>query len=152
MAVQTAYLDNMPVAFHGMVANMEQADLISRTLEGATLGFGEMVKQGTQDYGVVVVGAAADQPVGVSVRINDVEQDSYVLNDNVLLLRKGVVALTVAENVTAGANVFYDAVADTWHDTDTANRFRVVNARFETSASTGQLAMVRFDGMEIAAT
>lgn len=49
-AVQSAYTDTFRVGFPGMIADSELTNVISRTLEGAALPFGQPVLQGTKDH------------------------------------------------------------------------------------------------------
>lgn len=48
--VQSTYADSYRIGFPGQIANAELANIITRTLEGAVLPFGQPVIQGTKDH------------------------------------------------------------------------------------------------------
>lgn len=146
MANQTTYLSEQPAAYEGMIANTEPNVLISKIAEEA-IGFGKAVKQGAADNGVGVADNAADTVRGVSCR--DMSQDpasvdQYAANDSVLVMTKGVIWVTAADGVAAGAAVFMVPASGKFTDTSTSN-LPIPNAIFETSGVADDLVKIRLN-------
>ncbi|MDY8108265.1 hypothetical protein U0C82_03760 [Fulvimarina sp. 2208YS6-2-32] len=147
MALQTTYLDDMPVAYAGMVANTELADIISRTVEDAALPFGKAVTQGTGDKSVHPTTTGDASTLGVSVLSNATENSTvngYPQGDTAAILIKGVIWVTADGAVAAGDDVTV-TVATGAYGTKAAGAgvLAVPNARWETSAADGALAQLR---------
>ncbi len=150
MAVQSSYTDNIPAAFHGMIADTEPNVLISRTVEpSAGLGFGVPVIQGTEDMEIAPVAASSETIVGITCRANDTEADSYAQYESALVMRKGVMWVTVTDagGVSAGDPVWVTVSGSTFANADagTDGSILINDARWETSAANGALARIRFD-------
>lgn len=159
MAVQTSYPDTMAAAYHGMIANTEPNVLISREVEAAAgLGFGVPVTQGTADDQVVIVSASTDEVIGITVRDPSVDPgtaDTYEQNASALLMRKGVMWVTVTDagGVSAGDPVWVLVADGTFSNADagTSSSLRLTGSRWETSAANGALAKIRVN-LDIGAT
>lgn len=150
MAVQTTYLDNMAVAFNGMIANTEPNNLISRNVETAAgIGFGVPVIQGTADQGCAVVAASTDEIVGITVRDQSVDGDTFAQYDSALLMREGVLWVTVTDagGVDAGDPVWVTVADGTFANADATSDGSILinDARWESTADNGALAKIRFD-------
>lgn len=148
MAVQTSYPSQMAAGFHGMIDNIEPNVLISRTVETAGgLGFGLPVIQGTEDYEIDEISAASDDIVGITVRVNDQEADEYAALESALLLRSGVMWVTVTDagGVSAGDPVWVLVADGTFSNADAGSSGSILinDARWETSAANGALAKIR---------
>jgi len=121
MAVnQDTYLDTLPVAYPGMVANGETSNRISRTCEdSAGIPFGVPVYRGVGDHGCTRTPNAfllgitiADETLGL---LAGQTADRYQQYDNVAIMPLGVIWVTAGEAVTDGAPA-YDtgsAIVDT---------------------------------------
>ena len=159
MAVQTTYLTEMAAAYNGMIANTEPNVLISREVEtSAGIGFGVPVIQGTADNQVDVVSASTDDVVGITVRDQSVDPssaDTFAQYDTALLLRKGVMWVTVTDagGVAAGDDVWVLVSNGTFSNADagTSGSLKLTGSRWESSAANGALAKIRFN-LDIAAT
>lgn len=147
MANQDTYLAQMAAAFVGMVANAEAKTLISRTAEGATIGFGKAVKQGTADNGVAAATADTDVVRGITA----IDQSAtlaagFEVGSSALVLTKGVIWVTAGEAVDAGSPVYMivgTAQAGNFGDTAT-NNLAIPNAIFDSSAAAaGDLVKIR---------
>lgn len=57
MTYQTSYSEDHRPGFVGMVADMSSANILSRTLVGAAIGFGKLVAPGTVDHTCRAIGA-----------------------------------------------------------------------------------------------
>jgi len=150
MAVQSTYSDNMAAAYAGMIANTEPNVLISRTVETAAgIGFGVPVIQGTADDGCDVVAASTDTIVGITVRDQSTEDDTFARFDSALLMRKGVLWVTVTDagGVSAGDAVWVKVSDSTFSNADAGSdgSVKINDARWESSAANGALAKIRFD-------
>lgn len=150
MAVQSTYLTEMAPAFHGMIDSTEPNVLISRTVETTGgLAFGLPVIQGTADYEIDDIAASTDEIVGITVRVNDQEANNYAAGESALLLRKGVMWITVTDagGVSAGDPVWVLVSNGTFSNADAGSdgSIRLDGARWETSAANGALAKIRVD-------
>lgn len=139
-AVQTSYLTNIPAGKAGHIADMTQADLISRTVETAGgIPFGSAVAQGAADKGVILY--AGTGFLGVATRDRSVlvgEQFSQL--ESARILKKGPIWVAVAAAVAAGAQV-YLTTAGVFTSTVGSN-FLVPGARFDTSTTGAGLAVI----------
>lgn len=150
MAVQSTYSDNMAAAYEGMIANTEPNVLISRTVETAAgIGFGVPVIQGTADDECDEVAASTDTVIGITVRDQSTEDDTFAQYDSALLMRKGVLWVTVTDagGVDAGDDVWVAVADGTFSNADagTDGSIQINDARWESSAANGELAKIRFD-------
>lgn len=148
MAVQTTYLDSQPAAFVGMIASNEPNNLISRSVEtSAGIGFGVPVIQGTADNQCDVVAASTDDVIGITVRDQSVTSDLFAENENALLMRSGVMWVTVTDagGVVAGDDVWVLVSNGTFSNADagTDGSLKLAGCRWETSAANGALAQIR---------
>jgi hypothetical protein len=150
MAVQTTYLDNMAVAYAGMIANTEPNVLISKEVEtSAGVGFAVPVIQGTADNQCDVVAASTDAVTGITVRDQSTTDDLFALKDTALLMRKGVIWVTVTDagGVAAGDAVWVLVSNGTFSNADAGSdgSINLAGCRWETSAANGALAAIRVD-------
>lgn len=150
MAVQTTYSDNMAAAYAGMIANTEPNVLISREVEAsAGIGFAAPVIQGTADNQCDAVAASTDTVVGITVRDQSAVADTFAQYDTALLMRKGVLWVTVTDagGVAAGDAVWVKVSDGTFSNADagTNGSIKINDARWDTSAANGALAKIRFD-------
>lgn len=150
MAVQSTYSENMAAAYEGMIANTEPNVLISRVVEtSGGIGFGVPVIQGTEDNECDAVAAASDAVVGITVRDQSTEDDTFAQYDSALLMRKGVLWVTVTDagGVSAGDDVWVKVADSTFSNADagSSGSLKINDARWESSAANGALAKIRFD-------
>ncbi|WP_052248764.1 structural cement protein Gp24 [Leisingera sp. ANG-Vp] len=148
MAVQTNYSDNMAAALAGMIANSEPNVLISREVEAAAgLGFGVPVIQGTSDNQCDAVSASTDSVIGITVRDQSTTDDTFAQNESALLMRKGVIWVTVTDagGVSAGDEIWVKVADGTFSNTDEGSdgSIKLAGCRWETSAANGALAKIR---------
>lgn len=150
--IQTNYLDQLPLAFEGMIADTEPSVLISRDVEAAVIGFGKAVKQGTLDYQVQGATAAADVYRGITVRDNfaggtGVDVDKYPIKSSAMLMVKGVIWVTAGATVVAGAPVYMvvgTGNAGKFTSVSTSN-LPIPNAIFETGGALDGLVAIRLN-------
>ena len=150
MAVQSTYLDNMATAYAGMIANTEPNLLISRTVEtSGGLGFAVPVIQGTADDECDDIAASSDTIIGITVRDQSTESDTFVQYDSALIMRKGVLWVTVTDagGVDAGDAVWVLVSNGTFSNADAGSdgSIRINDARWESTAANADLAKIRFD-------
>ena len=150
MAVQTTYLTEMAAAFVGMVANTEPNTLVSREVEtSAGIGFGVPVIQGTADTQCGKVAASTDAVVGITVRDQSTEDNTFAQNDSALLIRKGVIWVTVTDagGVAAGDDVWVKVSDGSFSNADvgTNGSIKLAGCRWESSAANAALAKIRVD-------
>lgn len=150
MAVQTTYSDSMAAALAGMIANTEPNVLVSKLVEtSGGVGFAVPVIQGTADNQCDEVAASTDTVIGITVRDQSAIADTFDEADAALLMRKGVLWVTVTDagGVSAGDDVWVLVADGTFSNADAGSdgSLKINNARWETSASNGELAQIRFD-------
>lgn len=141
MAVQTDYNANLTPAVAGAQATMIPATIISRNVEDADgIGFGVAVSQGDTDKGVT---AGGDDFVGITLldRSAAGEGDTFRQGDSARVMTKGDVWVETAGDVNAGDAVAVNAGGGfvAAGEDDTA----IPGARWDTSATSGQLAVIR---------
>ncbi len=145
--VQSSYLDRTPIAFEGMIANTEPNVLISRTVEGAAIGFGKVVKQGADDNGVAAATDAADVYRGITTRDQSVDPalvDQYAVGEAATIITKGVVWVKAGATVAAGAAV-YMIDADGRFTSSASGNLPIPNAVFDSSGAADELVRVRLN-------
>lgn len=148
MAVQTTYLTEMAAAFLGMIANNEPNNLISREVETtAGLGFGVPVIQGTADNQCDKVAASTDDVIGITVRDQSATDDLFALADTALLIRSGVIWVTVTDagGVAAGDDVWVKVSDGSFSNADvgTSGSIKLAGCRWESSATNAAIAKIR---------
>lgn len=146
-SVQTSYLDRAVAAYEGMVANLEPAVLISRTVATAAIGFGLAVKQSTNDHDVEAADDAADVYRGITVRDQSIDPalvDEYAVGETATIITKGVVWVKAGATVAAGAAV-YMIDADGRFTSSSSGNLAIPNAVFDASAVADALVPVRLN-------
>ena len=136
--VQSTYADTIPVGYAGGLVNEEPKTIISRNVEDSGgIDFGLAVMQGTEDKGCVV-GDGSDF-LGVTVRDQSVDPsdpDTFEYQSEARIITEGVVWVANSGGVSAGDPVV--ALAD--GALGTGSSPLVANARWDTTALTGELA------------
>lgn len=139
--IQSTYADTMDAGYAGAIVNTEPSVLISRTVEDAAgIAFGLAVMQGTADKGVVVGDGSGF--LGVTVREQDVDPSTpslFAENETARIMTKGVIWVANSGGVAAGDEV--GLAADGALTAATSGD--IVGARWETTASDGELAQLR---------
>jgi len=139
--VQSTYADNITNAVLGALANLESANLISRTVEHVDgIGFGIAVMQGTEDKEVLVSDGSAF--LGVAVRTQSIEDgtaDKWAQLDTARIITKGVIWVANSGGVSAGDPVVGLAAGAL----GTGSSPLVEGARWDTTAADGELAQLR---------
>ena len=149
--VQSTYVENIRPAVAGMVASMASWDAITRQVEPAGgIGFGLACGQGTAEDGARLGAAAATGFVGISVRdvaVAAASEDKYRETENMTCLTKGEIWVTTGGDVTAGADVTFNSTTGVLSTiaADGSN-FAIAGARWMTTATSGNLAIVRLGG------
>lgn len=137
-AIQANYAANIPGKKAGHVPEMEQADLISRTVENTDgIAFGTAVAQGASDKGCIPF--AGTGFVGVATRDRSVlVGEKFSRYESARILRKGPITVVASVAVVAGDSVALTAAGA--FTNVTAGNTVIPNSRFETSAAAGALA------------
>lgn len=138
MAVlQNTFNEDVQVGYPGMEADGELSNIITRTLESASVGFGKAVFRGTADRGTVTTPAAGTL-LGFTLSnpslpvTADRAADTYITKDNLRIKNRGKIWVTAGAAVADGdavyitsagviTNVATDNIAATgWEFDDTA--------------------------------
>jgi hypothetical protein len=149
MTTQTTYSERQRKAFPGQTFGSDFED-VSRICETAAgIGFGLAVSQGSFDKGVVLGGASEDF-VGISTKdITLVHAlaslDKYVQYENMGVRRRGMVWVTAGSAVSNGDAVHFNATTGALSN---AGGELLQGARWETSALSGEVALVYLSGYQ----
>jgi hypothetical protein len=138
MAVtQSTFGEDITLGFPGMEADGELSNIITRTLESATCGFGKAVYRGADDRGVVTT-PASGALMGFTIANPSLPlttgraADTYIQGDSLRIKNRGKIWVTAGEAVTDGAQVYVtsagaivdtstsNTIADGWFFDDTA--------------------------------
>lgn len=142
--MQNAYATGLAPAVEGMIANQEPQVMISRTVETAAIGFGQLVVRGAADGGCIkAAGTAALISLGVTVRDHSVVSgDVFAVKEDALIMNKGVIWVIAAVAVTQGQPAYYTPAGRFTNVVGTNTP--VIGGRFDSStAGTDQLVMLR---------
>lgn len=127
----------------GAIANTENSNLISRTVEVAEgIAFGVPVVQGANDKGVRLPATGDTQFVGITVldrTAGDLVNGKFKQYESARVLDRGVIWVEVSEAVNAGDAVTVDLANAKFNKSGTA----FANAKYDTSAEANGLAQVR---------
>lgn len=145
--VQSTYSENMAIAFPGMPADADHS-IDTRICETAAgIGFGVAVSQGSADKGALIGGASAAVFVGVTVKDITVIDDEYAQYDNMGVMYRGTIWVTVGGDVTDGGDVTFASTTGVLSSAATSGtQFAIAGARWMTTASSGGLAKLRLSG------
>lgn len=138
------FKNEMDKGVAGAIANTENSNIISRTVEDADgIAFGLAVAQGDNDKGCRAVTTGDTAFVGVTV----LDRTAGDLNGNgkfkqyesARVLEEGVIWVEVTEAVAAGDAAAVDLATGKFNKAGA----EMAGARFETSAASGGLAQLR---------
>ena len=152
--VQTTYAQYLPVAQNGMPATTTGWDVDTRIFEdesvGQTgLGFGLAVCQGANDRGCRLGLLSGRNFVGISradptlPNIAAGFTDIYMNGENVNVHVRGDLWVIVGNAVTADAQVYVNSVTGQLGVSGISNGTLISNARWQSSAASAGLAIVR---------
>ncbi|MGM8939550.1 structural cement protein Gp24 [Psychrobacter glaciei] len=137
------YKTELDVGVAGAIANTENKNVISRTVQGAAgIKFGVAVVQGAADKTVRVPTTGDAKFVGVALldrTARDLTFGGFVQNETARVLDKGVVWVEVTEAVSAGDAAAVDLATGKFNKAGAA----FAGAIFDTSAASGALAQLR---------
>ena len=145
--VQTTYSENQPIALPGMPADADHSidTRICETVAG--IGFGVVVSQGSADKGALIGGASAAVFAGVTVKDVTALGDKYAQYDNVGVMYRGTIWVTVGGDVTDGGDVTFASTTGVLSSAATSEtQFAIAGARWMTTAASGGLAKLRLSG------
>lgn len=131
------YAGRMDAAFAGMIAESQSIkDVASKVVETAAVAFGRAVGRGTADGSVKLAGAGFE---GIAVADKSREADSYAVGEVAGVIRKGTVWVVASTAVTPADPVTFTAATGV---IGAGLATTIAGAKFETTASIGQLARV----------
>lgn len=150
-SVQSTYAAVHPIAHAGMPASADfSADTrICETAAG--IAFGVAVSQGTSDNEALIGGASAAVFAGVSIVDksinNDGGADGYNQYDNMAVMTRGDIWVTVGGDVTDGGDATFASTTGVLSSAATSgSQFAIAGARWMTTALSGGLAKLRLSG------
>lgn len=147
MSYNETYRTDPQVAFPGMVADMSQATIVSRTVETAALGFGVAVKRGAvHKVSALTTGDAAGDFFGITVRSQATKAESpneYPVNDTAGIMRKGPIWVTVSEAVVEGDDVYVTLADGSFGTTAGAGIVLIAGATYESAGGANDVVRVQ---------
>lgn len=123
--VQSSFGEDPAFGYPGMEADGELSNIITRTLESASVAFGKAVFSGTDDRGCVTT--PSGNLLGFTIARKGLPvtstraADTFVTGDNVPIKNRGKIWVTAGEAVTDRAQV-YITPAGAIVDTSTSNQ------------------------------
>ncbi len=147
MAVQTTY-STMTAARAGQIADMQESyNAFSRTVATAAgIAFGAPVQRGASDGLAKAIGdGSATTFLGVAMRTQSRDAnnpDKFAEYEDVRILDKGVIWVTVGANVAQGDAVYFVTATGVWTNSATSAT-SVANAVWDSTATSGNLAILR---------
>lgn len=140
------YNTDPAVAYEGMVADIGEAIIVSRTVQAAALGFGKAVKIGTAEHTVKNVETGDTVIYGISVRSQATaaaSTDAYPVADTAAILLKGPIWVKAAVAVAPGDPVYVTVADGTYKKAAGAGNVQIADASYETVAAINGLARIR---------
>lgn len=144
--IQTTYPDHIRDAVAGAPGTMISSTDISRTVENVGgVAFGKAVAQGTQDYGCHAFTAGDTAVLGFAMRDRSLvaEGNSFPRYESARIRTEGDLWVQVAQNVVAGDPVYVRPSNGDIQKDNTNSAVAATGWRFDTSASSGELALIR---------
>ncbi|EHP94890.1 structural cement protein Gp24 [Methylorubrum extorquens] len=151
--LQPTYSQQLAPGFPGMIANGEEGNRLSRTVEDAAgLAFGRAAFRGAGDRGCTATASAtAGAFLGIAIAnlaiqplqgvvAGAVAADIYPQNSEAGLLNEGVIWVTAGSNTTQGAAAYVTS-AGVFTATTTSNI--AIPAVFDDTVSSGSLVRLR---------
>lgn len=163
MSVQTTYESNISAAYEGQLANLEQNNnVISKYCEGSAIDYGRAIVRGTEDEQVVLPSATGQKFMGITVYTTEgvIEPDderTYKQYNAAGILREGLIWGYTEQSVVPGDPVFFRHTADAApldvigrfrKDLDTDKADQIEGATFESTATAGELVLIRLTGQQ----
>lgn len=156
--MQTTYTEKPNFGEAGMLADASNFEAFSRAFEtDADYEFGRVAIAGASDNTFKAPAGASGIVLGVTLYNptfaggEEKPADGINLDKVVALCRKGVVWVTVSEDVDYGDPVYFQhtagggaAVGD-WYKTADANRDQIAAAQFVSTATSGNLAKLQLN-------
>lgn len=147
MAVQTTY-STMTAARAGQIADMQESyNAFSRTVSTAAgIAFGAPVQRGASDGLAKAIGdGSLTTFLGVAARTQSRDAnngDKFAQYEDVRILDKGTIWVTVGANVAQGDAVYFVTATGVWTNSATSAT-AVDNAVWDSTATSGNLAILR---------
>ena len=142
MSTQTTYPSTQPIGAAGQQATMIDATIVSRTVEtSAGIGFGVAVEQGTADKGCILFDGGT--VYGVTVLDQGATGDGeYAQYESARVMLKGDIWVVCTTGCSAGDPVYVRPSNNTFQDSSANSGIQIANARWDTSAEAGALAIL----------
>ena len=143
MALQTTYNETQDQAVAGLIGTQIPATIISRTVEtSAGIGFGVPVAQGTNDNGCILF--ASGTVLGIAALDRGATgEDKYAQYESARIITKGHVWVICTTGCSAGNTVWVRPSNATFQTSNANSGVQIANARWETTAAAGALALIR---------
>jgi len=140
MAVQTTYQESLDAGRVGAIADTTNKVLISRTAEGAAIGFGVPIAQGTADRGARATATGDTTVIGITVRERSATDDQWAVGESMRVMKQGAIYVEAAATVAAGDAVHVIVDGGTFSNT---GGVEIPGALYESSGDAGDLVQVR---------
>lgn len=143
---QSNYNEYQDAGRPGMIANGENWNAISRTIETAAgVGFGEPVARGSADRGAVAMATGLDF-IGVTKRNNALDPadaDKYAQYKEAAIVDEGCIFGLAGANVADGGSAFWHTVNKRWVDAAGTNIVAIPGVEYDNTVGNGGLVILR---------
>lgn len=141
------YENTMSALRAGMQSHTGPKNLLSRTFEGAegaVLDFGKPVVQSSTNDRAVRAPATGDTVIfGICVLERSTTDGHFAVGDTARIMTIGPVAVVASVAVNAGDPVYVNVTTSDYSNVAGVDLVQIEDARFDTSAGAGELAIVR---------
>ena len=145
---QTTYGDSPAIGLPGQIANEENENRISRTVEtSGGINFGQPAARGTTGDHMCRLMVSGGAFLGIAVLNRAVppdadDPDNYPQYFAASLLTQGSIFVTAGAAVVPGDDVYWDSVTAKYGTTSGGNGVAIPDARFETSGGDGDIVEI----------
>lgn len=144
MAYNETYRTDPAAAFEGMVADMSNAVIVSKTAEAA-IGFGKAVARGDDSNTARVTETGDTEILGIAVRSQATEPTTtgeYPAKDTAAIMRKGPIWVKAGATVAEGDSVYVTVNGGAFTGASGTGKVQIAGATFETAGAANDLVRV----------
>lgn len=131
------YVDSYDAGYAGMIADHSLKDVASRKILNAPVAFGLAVGRGAEDGSARLGGSGFE---GITVADKTRTADQYAVGEMAGVMRKGAIWVLAHNNVDPGDPVTFTAATGV---IGAGLATTIANAKFETTATAGNLVRVQ---------
>jgi hypothetical protein len=146
MAYTENYRTDPSVAYEGMISDLSDCVILSRTIATAAIGFAKCVKHGSADHTVEAVEAGDTAIFGLTIRhqaLDAEHSDEFPVGETAPILVKGAIWVKAAGTVSNGDPVHVNVTTNAYTTGAGAGKVALEGAFYETSGAADDLVRIR---------